>query len=212
MATAEADGKNDVALSELLKMAAQYPTSADIQMRLGVLEMRNGKLPEALRTFERARQLAPDGKGVDAMIANVQEQVGKKPEAIANYRKAVAKSPEDPIAMNNLAFLLADTGGDTKEALQLVSTAIRKAPNVPQMRDTLAWIQLKRRNTAEALPILQSLTDKYPENNTFRYHYAAALIESGDRAAAKRQAETALSNNPPSELAGELRDLLARAK
>lgn len=212
VATAEANGKNDVALSELLKMAAQYPTSADIQMRLGVLEMRNGKLPEALRTFERARQLAPDGKGVDAMIANVQEQVGKKPEAIANYRKAVAKSPEDPIAMNNLAFLLADTGGDTREALQLVSTAIRKAPNVPQMRDTLAWIQLKRRNTAEALPILQSLTDKYPENNTFRYHYAAALIESGDRAAAKRQAETALSNNPPSELAGELRDLLARAK
>jgi hypothetical protein len=39
-----------------------------------------------------------------------------------------------------------------------------------------------------------------------------ALIESGDRASAKRQAETALSQKPPVELAGELRSLLAQVK
>jgi tetratricopeptide (TPR) repeat protein len=212
VATAEANGKNDVALSELQKMAAKYPSSPDVQIRIGAVQMNNGKLPEALQAFERARQLAPNRAGIDAMVANMQERVGKKPEAIATYRKALAKSPEDATALNNLAFLLADTGGDTKEALQLVSTAIRKSPDTPQLRDTLAWIQIKRHNIAEALPILQSLTNKYPEDNTFRYHYAVALIESGDRAAAKRQVETALSNKPPTELAGELRDLLAQAK
>ena len=80
------------------------------------------------------------------------------------------------------------------------------------MQDTLAWIQIKRHNTAEALHILRTLTDKYPEDNTFRYHYAVALIESGDRAAAKQQAETALSKKPPAELAAQLRNLLAQAK
>jgi tetratricopeptide (TPR) repeat protein len=212
VAAAEAAGKNDVALAQLQKMAQQNPSSPEVQMRIAGLQQKSGHLPEALQALEKVRQLKPDRKGIDALIANLQEQMGKKPEAIASYRAALAKSPDDPVVLNNLAFLLADTGGDTNQALELVSTAIRKAPNLPQLRDTLAWIQIKRRNTAEALSILQSLTIKYPENNTFRYHYAVALIQSGDRPGAKRQAETALSKKPPAELDGELRNLLAQAK
>jgi tetratricopeptide (TPR) repeat protein len=212
VATAEADGKTDEALSELQKMAAQNPSSPEVQVRIAALEQKNGRLPEALQAFERARQLAPNRKGIDAMVANLQDQLGKKTEAIANYRKALAKAPADPAILNNLAFMLADNGGDTKEALQLISTALRKAPDAPQLHDTLAWVQIKRHNTAEALPILQSLTDKHPTDNAFRYHYAVALIQSGDRAEARRQVETALSNKPPTELASELRNLLTQAK
>ncbi len=211
-ATAEAAGKNDVALAELNKMASQNPTSAEVQVRIAALQQRNHNLPEALRALERARQLAPDRKGIDAMLANLEEQSGKNTEAIASYRKALAKTPGDPSLLNNLAFLLAENGGDTKEALDLVSTALRKTPNVAQLRDTLAWIQVKRHNTAEALPILRALTDKFPQDNTFRYHYAAALIESGDRAGAQRQVETALSQKPPAELAGALQKLLTQTK
>jgi tetratricopeptide (TPR) repeat protein len=212
VATAEANGKDDLALSELQKMAAQNPSSALVQTKIGALDQKNGKLPEALQAFQRARQLAPNNKGLDQIAASLEDRMGRKSEAIADYRKALLKSPDDPTILNNLAFLLADAGGDTKEALQMVSAAIRKAPDVPQLKDTLAWIQIKRHNTAEALPILQALTDKHPENNTFRYHYAVALIDSGDRAAAKRQASAALSNKPPAEIASALRDLLAQAK
>jgi tetratricopeptide (TPR) repeat protein len=212
VATAEADGKSEVALSQLQKMAAQNPSSPDIQIRIGAIEQKNDKLPEALEAFERARQLAPDRKGLDQVVASLEDRLGRKPQAIADYRKALLKSPADATVLNNLAFLLVENGGDNKEALQLVNTAIRQSPNVPQLRDTLAWIQIKRHNTAEALPILRGLTDKYPQDNTFRYHYAVALIESGDRAAAQRQVTEALSNKPPTELAAELRSLLSQAK
>jgi tetratricopeptide (TPR) repeat protein len=212
VATAEAAGKNDVALSELQKMAAQNPTSLDVQVRIGQLQQKSGDLPGALQSFERARQLGPTRKGIDVLVAATEEQLGQKTQAQADYRKALAKSPDDPVLLNNLAFLLADTGGDTKEALQMVSSAIRKAPDLPQLRDTLAWIHLKDHNTAAALPILQSLTEKYPNDTTFRYHYAVALMESGDRAKAKRQAETALSKKPNTELTGQLQAVLAQAK
>jgi tetratricopeptide (TPR) repeat protein len=212
VATAEAAGKNDVALSELQKMAAQNPSSPDIQMRIGAVQLKEGKLPEALESFEKARQIAPNRAGIDGMVANIEEQAGKKAEAMADYRKALQKTPEDPAALNNLAFLLADSGGDTKEALDMVTKAIRKAPNVPQLKDTMAWIQIKRHNTAEALQILKKLSQDFPNDNTFRYHYAVALIESGDRAEARQQAETALSKKPTTELAGQLRDVLARTK
>ena len=78
VATAEAAGKNDVALAELQKMAAQNPTSADVQIRIGQLQQKNGNLPAALQAFERAQQLAPNRRGVDALVATIQEQLGKK--------------------------------------------------------------------------------------------------------------------------------------
>jgi tetratricopeptide (TPR) repeat protein len=212
VATAEADGKKEMALSELQKMAAQNPSSADVQIRIGALQQANGKLPEALQAFQRARQLAPDRKGLDQMIASLEERSGKKSEAIADYRKALAKSPSDAIIMNNLAFLLADTGGDTQEALRLVNAAILKAPNLPQLQDTLAWVQIKLHNQAAAVYILQTLTSGHPDDVTFRYHYAVALVDAGNPSAAKLQAEIALSKKPPAETATELQNLLSQVK
>ena len=114
--------------------------------------------------------------------------------------------------LNNLAFLMADNNGDTKQALDMVTTAIRKAPKLPQLQDTLAWVQLKRHNTAAALQILEPLTRQNPENVTFRYHYAVALVDSGNPSAAKLQAETALSKKPPAQTEAALRTLLAQVK
>jgi tetratricopeptide (TPR) repeat protein len=212
VATAEAAGKNDVALSELQKLAAQHPDSGDVQLRIAELQKKRGKLPEALQAYQRARQLQPDRNGVDAAIANVQDELGQKTEAISSYRRALAKTPDDPVVLNNLAFLLADRGGNTDEALQLINTALRKEPNLAQLQDTLAWVHIKRNNAAAALPILASLTRKYPDDPTFHYHYAMALSKKGDRAEAKQQAELALSKKPSSEVEASLRILLAQTK
>jgi tetratricopeptide (TPR) repeat protein len=210
--TEEAAGKADLALAELQKMAAQHPQSADVQVRIAQLEMKKGHLQEALQALERAQQLAPDAKGLDMTIANVEDQLGKKPEAVASYRKALAKTPDNALVLNNLAFLLTETGGNLNEAQQLVSAAIRKAPKLPQLQDTLAWVEIKQHNEAAALQILATLTTEHPDDATFRYHYAVALHDSGNSAAARLQAETAISLKPPAEMESALRNLLAQAK
>ena len=212
VATEEAAGKTDQALAGLQKMAAQHPTSADIQVQIAQLQLKHGHLEEGLQSLLRAQQLAPNGKGLDFAIGNVQDQLGRKTEAIAEYRKAIAKTPDDPLLLNNLAFLVADTGGNLAEAQQMVSTAIRKAPKLPQLQDTLAWVQLKQHNEAAALQILAALTKEHPEDAMYRYHYAVALINSGNRSAGKLQAETALSKKPSTEVAVALRNLLTQVK
>ncbi len=194
------------------KWRRNIPTSADVQVRIAQLQTKHGHLQEALQALQRAQQLAPDGKGLDMTIANVQDQLGKKAEAIASYRKALAKTPDDPLVLNNLAFLLAETGGNLEEAQQMVSTAIRKAPKLPQLQDTLAWVQIKQHNYAAALQTLTALTREHPEDPTYRYHYAVALNDSGNRSAAKIQAETAISLKPPAEMETALRNLLAQVK
>jgi len=212
VATAEAAGKSDLALSELQKMAAQNPSSAGVQVRIGQVEQQRGDLHAALQAYERARQLAPEQKGLDLMIGSLQDQLGKYPEAISSYRKALAKTPDDPVALNNLAFLLAETGGDLNEAAQLISKALQKAADAGSIKDTQAWVEMKRHDTAAALPILRSLVDRYPDDATFHYHYAVALSESGDRAGAKQEAEIALSKKPSDHVENGVRSLLAQLK
>jgi tetratricopeptide (TPR) repeat protein len=212
VATEEAAGKPDLALAELQKLAVQHPKSAEVQIQIAQLQTKQGHPEEALQALRRAQQLAPDAKGLDFSIASLEDQLGRKPEALAGYRKALAKTPDDPVLLNNLAFLMAETGGNLDEAQQMVVTAIRKAPKLPQLRDTLAWVELKQHNQAAALHTLAALTTEHPDDPTFRYHYAVALNDSGNRSAAKDQAEAALSKKPPAEIATALRNLLAQVK
>jgi tetratricopeptide (TPR) repeat protein len=210
VATAEKSGKPDIALSELQKLATQNPKSAEVQIRLAEFQRKQGNLPAALQALQRARQLAPQSRGLDAAIGNIQDEGGQKQEAIASYRKALSQMPDDPVVLNDLAFLLTETGGDLNEALQLATAASRKAPNQPAIEDTLAWIHVKRGNSAAVLPVLERLTRKDPANAIYRYHYAVALFEKGDRSSAKQQLQAALSERPAKRTENDIRSLLAK--
>ena len=116
------------------------------------------------------------------------------------------------MVLNNLAYLLAETGGNLDEALGFASTGARKAPDNPNLQDTLAWIHVKKGNASTAIPILSSITQKYPNDATFHYHYAAALLRKGDRTEARLELQTALSKQPSQPLEGQIRSLLAQAQ
>jgi Flp pilus assembly protein TadD len=177
---------------------------------LADFQRRQGNLSAALQALQQARQLAPQSKGLDAAIGNIQDQAGQKREAIASYRKALSQVPDDPVVLNDLAFLLTETGGDLNEALQLATTASRKSPNQPAIEDTLAWIHVRRGNSAAVLPVLERLTRKDPANATYRYHYAFALLQKGDRSSARQQLQAALSERPAKQTENDIRSLLAK--
>jgi len=210
IATAEQTGKPDIALSELQKLAVQNPKSAEVQIRMADFQRRQGNLSAALQALQQARQLAPQSKGLDAAIGNIEDQAGQKQEAIASYRKALSQTPNDPVVLNDLAFLLTETGGDLNEALQLATTASRKAPNQLAIEDTLAWIHVRRGNAAAVLPVLEKLTQKDPANAVYRYHYAMALFKKGDHSSAKQQLQAALSERPAKQTETDIRTLLAQ--
>ena len=193
-------------------MAAKNPKSPDVQIRIAELEKKQGNQAAALQALQRAQQLDPNRRGIAAAMASLQEQMGKNTEAVANYRKALSETPDDPVVLNNLAYLLAETGGDLDEALRLVSTGVKKAPGNANLQDTMAWIQIKKGDVAAALPILSSITDKYPNDATFRYHYGVALLRKGDRTEAREQLQTALSKKPSQETAVQIRMLLSQVQ
>ncbi len=212
VSTAEASGKFDRALSELQNMAAKSPNSADVQIRMAELQKKQGNNAAALEALRRARQLDPNRRGIEAAIANLLDEMGNKAEAVASYRKALSESPGNPVILNNLAYLLTETSGDLDEALRLATEGARKAPGNPNLQDTVAWIQFKKGNASEAMPVFSAITQKYPNDATFRYHYASVLLRKGDRAEARQQLQTALTKQPARPLEAEIRMLLTQAQ
>jgi Flp pilus assembly protein TadD len=125
-------------------------------------------------------------------------------------RHALELRPENAALMNDLAYLLVDSGGNLDEALALAQKAVRAAPEEPEMADTLAWIYFKKNLNESALQILRGLVGKYPDRPNFRYHFGMALLAAGNGASAKREFNAALSMSPSADLRRNIKTALAK--
>ena len=144
------------------------------------------------------------------MIAFLQNASGKEVEALTNLRKQLAIDPQNTIAMNNLAFMLADTSTDLDQALTLAQAAQRKAPNNPGVTDSLGWVYAKKGLNDSAIQIFSGLVRKYPDEPSFRYHLGIALLQKGQTAEAKSELVISLSKSPPKDIADKIKQILAK--
>jgi predicted Zn-dependent protease len=56
----------------------------------------------------------------------------------------------------------------------------------------------------------RDIVAKAPNNPTYRYHLATALIQKGDKHSARQELDTALKNGPSPTEQGRIRDLIAK--
>jgi Tfp pilus assembly protein PilF len=79
-----------------------------------------------------------------ALTAELYEVQGRYPDAVRAYRKCLDSEPRNALVLNNLAFLLANTGSSLDEALAMINTAIEVAGPRSELLDTRAAVYLKR--------------------------------------------------------------------
>jgi len=97
------------------------------------------------RHLDRARAFAQAAEdhaehAADALRlqGSLAEQRGDFQEAISLYRAVLEQSPDDPVTMNNLAFVLATEGQAAEEAVGLAERVVSLHPEVPAFLDTYA--------------------------------------------------------------------------
>jgi tetratricopeptide (TPR) repeat protein len=207
--TAAASGKYDLAIEQYHWLVTKDPKSAQLWMALGKVHRSKLDFPSAIAEFQKAGALEPKDPDAPALLASALELSGRKPEAIVSYRHSLELKPDNVAVMNNLAYLIAESGGNLDEATKLAQEALQKAPEQPNVADTLGWIYLKRNLTASAVQVFRGLTRKYPDNSTFHYHFGLALIQLGDKTKGKAELTTALSKNPSTGLRREIQMALA---
>ena len=142
--------------------------------------------------------------------ALVYEKEGKLTEAMPIYREILKRDPENPVALNNAAFLMAENGQSLDEALSMANKARQKLPNNPDVADTMGWIYIKKNLSDSAIQIFQELIAKNPERATYHYHLGMALFQKGDKPGAKKACENALARRPEKDEETRIRELLAK--
>jgi predicted Zn-dependent protease len=118
------------------------------------------------------------------MVGSLYEMRGRVPDAIQRYEDAVRLDPSLAVAKNNLAYLLADTGGNLDRALDLAQEARGLLPDNANAADTLGWV-LYKKNSPDAAVVhlreaVRSMEPDDPQLPMVRHHLALAYEAAGD--------------------------------
>ena len=208
--TALRSGKYNLAIENFRDLANQTPNSIDALVQLANVYQLKGDVHNAIATLQKAAVLQPKDARPAALLPFLLEEENRSQEAKQIVRHALVQRQDDTDAMNNLAFLLAQTGDSLDEAIKLAQTAVSKAPNNPAYLDTLGYVYLKRDQNDDALDIFTKLIHKYPNDPACAYHTGMAWYQKGDRARAKMLLSHALELRPAKDIESGATDLLSR--
>lgn len=156
--------------------------------------------------------LAADDRNVGAhlLLALVEDRAGNSTEAIAHYRRVLELNPGQVVALNGLAYQLADHTTQFAEALSLAQQAKQISPNDPGIDDTLGWTLFGMGQYGQALKYLQE-AEKGSPSAVIKYHLAMACFELGDFNRGQQVLLSALQANPKLPEAAKAEKVLAEA-
>jgi predicted Zn-dependent protease len=202
--------KYSVARDNYERLLAKDPKSPHLNRRLGEISALMGDREGATLRFRKAAELDPKDMRSLVELGSLLLSSGKKQEALDVFRKTLALNTDQPAILNNVAYLIVDLNGDSKEALDLALKGLKKVPGDPHLTDTVGYIYWKQHQNESALQTFKSVVQKAPENPTYRLHLANALITQGDKDGARTQLKAALQRNPAKDEESEIKSLLAR--
>lgn len=191
-------GKPDAAI-ELYSKAAQRGSARGVA-KLAETLAGQGEVDRAVNTLETWLKTNPDDRDAARQLASIELGSGNSSEAIAGFERLLAKDANDPVALNNLAWLYFEAKDPRAEAT--ARKAVAAAPDNPEIGDTLGWILVHSDTpsaTSEALTLLESAVKARPDNPSVLYHLAVTQQKAGRRREAAQSVQRALAVGPFAE-------------
>ena len=173
-------------------------------------------LREAGRVADAESRLAkwlaghPDDLRAQAYRAQTWIGAGDFKRAAAQLEAVARRQPDNAVVLNNLALSYQELGDARAQAT--AEAALEHAPQRPDVMDTLAWILVGKGDAARAVTLLREAHTLAPKARDIRYHLAAALAASGDKAGARKELDSLLAGDMRFAQADDVRKLSARLK
>jgi cellulose synthase operon protein C len=144
---------------------------------------------------------------VRGMLAagEVHQGRGEFDQAAQWLRKALEVRTADPVALNNLAWVLGRQGD--KSALEVGRRALAAAPHAAAVLDTVGVLNVQFGNRDEGIRQLESAVARAPTVPQIRVNLARALIAAGRKLEARLQLDTATRLKPNDEDANAIAEL-----
>jgi len=203
--------------SNLKKSVELDRKNVDAWMKLGQLEAARGASDDAIATIQQALQDNQDQPGLDILMGQLFESKQDLEKAKNCYQQALQIDPRQPLASNNLAYLLAQTGGNLDVALSLAQSARRALPDSPNAADTLGWVLYNKGAYRSAIDtflaaLRLSQRDNSLDNPALHFHLGLAYQKTGQFVLAREQFKRVLQINPGYSSAADAKKLLSQLR
>ena len=130
-------GNRDAALAEAKKIAAEMPTSPELQLLIGEITIRKGDYAEALGYLERAMKGLPGNADGWALLGRAYHFSRRFDEAAEAYGKAVGLQPQNVDLRATYGLILGQAGELEKGLAEL-----QKVTGTPGYKDAAGWANL----------------------------------------------------------------------
>jgi tetratricopeptide (TPR) repeat protein len=158
----------------------------------------SGRPEEVVHTYERALGANPQSATLHLVVGSLYELRNRSREAVERYEEAIRLDPSLAVAKNNLAYLMAEQGGNLDRALDLAQEAKSLLPDNPNAADTLGWVLYKKNVPSAAIGYLREAESAMPPDdpmiNVVRHHLALAYEANGEPERAREVLERAVEN------------------
>jgi tetratricopeptide (TPR) repeat protein len=192
-----ATGEPQKALQELRGALEQRPGDSTTIRITGDAYAAAGETEQAIRQYRGA--LAADSRNIEAALGlgNVQLRSGDKSQALVTYRNVLAVDAMQPIACNNVAWLLAEQRRNLDEALRLGRLAIKADPRFVDAYDTLGWVHYLRHEYTQAVTVLEKGKSLAANRTDIAGHLGLAYAKAGSKQRALTELRRALASPEP---------------
>ncbi|MGB9407536.1 MAG: tetratricopeptide repeat protein, partial [Terracidiphilus sp.] len=209
LALIQAQNKNlDQAAATAQKAMDMNPDDGEAVSIYAQLQAQSGKTANAIGAWEQWSKAHPNNAGGLAILGMLEESRGNKQKAEDYYKKALVLQPTQPVAANNLAYLMLQNGENVDVALSLAETARRGMPDSPNSADTLAWAYYFKGTYGYARDLLEDALKINPNSTAMQYHLGMVYVKLGDRNNATIHFKKAISMEPDSQAAKDARAAL----
>ena len=181
-------------------------------VKLGMVQSARGNIDQALETYLEGSKTNPKEMVFYLLAGNIYENKQDWDRAKQQYQKALEVQPENPLASNNLAYVMLQQGGNVDVAFAMAQTARRQLPDNPNSADTLGWAFYHKHVYTSAINLFKEAVKKEPDNALFNYHLGLAYAKSGQAALARQQLDRVVKIKPDFPKIEELRQALAEIK
>jgi tetratricopeptide (TPR) repeat protein len=215
LGTALFNGRKDLPGAEaaLRKAVDLDKNNVDALEKLGKVQIQEGSADQALALYQQSIKNNPREVMFYILSGELYEAKKNWDQAKSMYQQALNISPDQPLASNNLAYVILEQGGNVDVAMGLAQTARRGMPESPNAADTLGWAYYQKGIYQSAISQFQEalrLSEKRgaPDDADLHYHLGLAYEKTNQTALARQQLEKAIKLKPNNtEAAKALSDL-----
>ena len=163
----------------------------EVVTALGVLDRRKRFAEAATRAKGAMARLGDTPTLIFAWAAAL-ERSGAWDEAVKQFRKLLAKQPDNAAALNYLGYMFADRGVNLEEARTMLTKAVDLEPNSGAYQDSLGWVYFRLGELDRAEKHLTEALRLEPFDATLREHVGDLFRACGDKAKAAESYRQAL--------------------